>query len=173
MGVERRAVIECATLEAPVTAAIARGNHEGVRALPPVGTPPPFPSDVAVRMPGSFGGIPEDSVMPPGTHATPWRRLDPSASNGVSPTGEARRLHLATGDAVTLYARCRQLGGMGAPPAAVLSALPTQGKNRDHRHPGVAYGAPRCYLRRYVMRPRVRSYGETSTLTRSPGFTRM
>ena len=32
---------------------------------------------------------------------------------------------------------------------------------------------PVVYLNRYVMRPRVKSYGEISTVTRSPGRMRM
>ena len=37
----------------------------------------------------------------------------------------------------------------------------------------LASAVSRCYLNLYTTRPRVRSYGESSTFTRSPGRIRM
>src|SRR3989304_915887 len=56
--------------------------------------------------------------------------------------------------------------GAVAPDDLAVVATRLDGRSDLHR-------VPRCYFRRYVMRPRVRSYGDSSTRTRSPGRIRM
>src|SRR3954467_15334960 len=89
----------------------------------------------------------------------------------------SRATPLIAGGSVLAGAAARALAG--APRSTDKRAATRRtGERGTARYSAVALGSGpaqpvRDYLKRYVMRPRVRSYGETSTRTRSPGRTRM